>query len=371
MGDLPQTLADLRREVFGESAATRAARAPLRPPPVPNSPAARGYNERRARARAGAPAREDFARFGQQRQAFAPPRDQIAELPQIALEMTGLPSVRRSAAAFASGDPQGGAMEGFWGAMGVGGLAVAPRMGPRAVQPRMPVEPPQRLTPPPREIGPNGMPIAPRRPFRNSLRGGSADLAEAAAMRRPETGGYRTNDMGLLTYDRPTQPPQRLYHGTTADVSEFAPGSHFGTAQAANRRLADNAPNAEGARVYAMDAPQGNYLRVPDAGDAWGSGAHWVELARTRSPANSAEAALYRALRRDETLPGLRGEELYTRLDQHFRDNGFVGALYANRFEGGESVFLPGRTPSKPPDWAKTNRNNKPASAGFLFGRRR
>lgn len=37
-----------------------------------------------------------------------------------------------------------------------------------------------------REIGQNAMPMAPPAPFRNSLRGGSQDLAEAARMIRRE-----------------------------------------------------------------------------------------------------------------------------------------------------------------------------------------
>ena len=162
-----------------------------------------------------------------------------------------------------------------------------------------------------------------------------------------------------MTYTRPEGPPSRLYHGTTAEVDEFAPGSHFGTAEAANRRLADNAPNAEGARVYAVDAPQGNYVRVTDAGDAWNRADYWLEMARNRSPRNDAEANLFNAIRRDQDLRGLRDEALYARLDQHFRDNGFSGAIYANRWEGGESVFLPGRlSPRTAPDGG-------PVQAGF------
>jgi hypothetical protein len=170
----------------------------------------------------------------------------------------------------------------------------------------------------------------------------------AQARNGPDAGpaqgdGYRIDERGNLTHTRPDGPPSRLYHGTTADVDEFAPGSHFGTAEAANRRLADNAPNAEGARVYGVDAPQGNYVRVTDAGEAWNNADYWLEMARNRSPRNDAEARLFSAIRRDEGIQGLRDEALYARLDQHFRDNGFSGAIYVNRWEGGESVFLPGR----------------------------
>jgi hypothetical protein len=44
-------------------------------------------------------------------------------------------------------------------------------------------DPSPPLTRPPTQIAPNGMPIRPPQPFRNSLRGGNDDLAEAAAMK--------------------------------------------------------------------------------------------------------------------------------------------------------------------------------------------
>lgn len=56
---------------------------------------------------------------------------------------------------------------------------------PSVIRPNAPARSnagPQRITRPPTEIAPNGMPIAPPRPFRNSLRGGSSDLMDAAGM---------------------------------------------------------------------------------------------------------------------------------------------------------------------------------------------
>lgn len=49
------------------------------------------------------------------------------------------------------------------------------------------VEQAERIRPPVREIGAGGMPIAQAQPYRNSLRGGSDDLMEAARSRTPES----------------------------------------------------------------------------------------------------------------------------------------------------------------------------------------
>ena len=101
---------------------------------APNAPAARAYNARRQ----GGPAAQDFAERGALQGAYAPPRNQVAELPGMALEMTGLPSIRRSAAAFASGDPGTGTLEGVQGGIGVLSLAAGmrgARGAPRAAEP--------------------------------------------------------------------------------------------------------------------------------------------------------------------------------------------------------------------------------------------
>lgn len=81
-------------------------------------------------------------------------RNQIAEAGRGALEMTGLPSVRRSARAFASGDPREGAAQAGLGALGVAGMAtLAPR-------PRMPVRAPVRSAPQPRAQAPDARQVA-------------------------------------------------------------------------------------------------------------------------------------------------------------------------------------------------------------------
>lgn len=120
------------------------------------------------------------------------PRNQVREAGQMVLETTGLPAMQRSGEAFRSGDPMRGAGELGMGLLGVAGTAgglmsMAPRAMPRAPM-RPSVPDPNAVTRlpanPSREIGPNGLPIREREPFRNSLRGGSDDLREAA---RPQS----------------------------------------------------------------------------------------------------------------------------------------------------------------------------------------
>jgi len=117
-------------------------------------------------------------------------RNQLENTAQGALvELTGLPSVRRSARAFASGDPATGLVEGGLGMLGVAGMAAGVPRG-RPV-PRLAESPPARLPAnPARPLGRASdgsvMPIAPRQPFRNSLRGGSDDLREALDRVRSE-----------------------------------------------------------------------------------------------------------------------------------------------------------------------------------------
>lgn len=60
-------------------------------------------------------------------------RNQLENTAQGALEMTGLPSVRRSARAFASGDPATGFLQGGLGALGVIGMAAGGPRGAGAV----------------------------------------------------------------------------------------------------------------------------------------------------------------------------------------------------------------------------------------------
>jgi hypothetical protein len=135
-----------------------------RPMPVPRvSPAMRGAADADTLAR----------------QAYAPPRDQIAELGPMAAELTGIPAAHRAGHAREAGDYGTMGAELGMSALALGGLA-ALRPGPG----RAPLEPPTRLpVNPSREIGPNGLPIRPAQPFRQSMVGGSDDLMEAAALR--------------------------------------------------------------------------------------------------------------------------------------------------------------------------------------------
>ena len=170
------------------------------------------------------------------REAYAAPRNQIVEAGQMALESTGLPSIRRGTANVTRGainaDPNEGLRQTGAGAveLGLGGLGVAgmgagvPRGGARLpMRAAIPDEPMPRMTPPPREIAPNGMTIRPAEPFRNSLRGGSEDLAEAAGMRTPlfrgsDTGGARG---GWAT------PPRGQQRMPLTSLEEFDPIDGF------------------------------------------------------------------------------------------------------------------------------------------------
>jgi len=74
-----------------------------------------------------------------------------------------------------------------------------------------PPDPSPPLTRPPTDIAPNGMPIRPPQPFRNSLRGGNDDLAEAAGMRPTQTpdagqSGAGNDDWVTIGYRGLTQP---------------------------------------------------------------------------------------------------------------------------------------------------------------------
>lgn len=107
----------------------------------PRTEGARRYNENRARER------ESSAQFAAEHQAFAPPRNQIAELPQLAFETTGVPSIARAQrgyedAGFMRADPQartdalqGANEQAIWGALSAAGWAV-PSLRGRAPPPR-------------------------------------------------------------------------------------------------------------------------------------------------------------------------------------------------------------------------------------------
>lgn len=77
-----------------------------------------------------------------------------------------------------------------------------------------------RMTRPPTEIAPNGMPIRPAQPFRNSLRGGNDDLAEAANFGRlPMDEASRMARARELGFDMDAP----LYHGTDQSIEAFRP----------------------------------------------------------------------------------------------------------------------------------------------------
>lgn len=117
--------------------------------------------------------------------------ERLSAIPQLVGEATGLSSLRYLPHALRAGDTESALVEGgtaaatllpeVAGARGLfgAGRARAPRVPPRITEP-----PPAPIRPPPREIGANGLPVRPPEPFRNSMRGGSEDLREAA---RPRT----------------------------------------------------------------------------------------------------------------------------------------------------------------------------------------
>jgi hypothetical protein len=110
----------------------------------------------------------------------------VEQLGQDVLETTGLPSVRRAVRAAGYGDAPTAALEGSMAALGLSGM-IAPTL--RGAAPRAAaevLEAPPRLPNPAREIGPGGLPIRPRQEFRQSLVGGSGDLAEAASWGRTD-----------------------------------------------------------------------------------------------------------------------------------------------------------------------------------------
>lgn len=86
-------------------------------------------------------------------------------------------------------------LRGFYRGLGFEDAGADGRMVRRAADPSPP------LTRPPTDIAPNGMPIRPRQPFRNSLRGGNDDLAEAAAMRAPDVGNAGPARLPRTTID--------------------------------------------------------------------------------------------------------------------------------------------------------------------------
>lgn len=136
------------------------------------------------------------------------------------LEMTGAPSLVRSYARARDGDPWGSASEAAMGALAIGGVRGAMREPIPAARPAPPMatpwpddmfgalprEPmPRPPSPEPRLPGRASdgsvLPVAPSRPFTNSLRGGSDDLSEAAGMRSSGALSERTYDFNHADQD--------------------------------------------------------------------------------------------------------------------------------------------------------------------------
>lgn len=167
-----------------------------------------------------------------------PRGNQFAEAGSMALEATGLPQVRRGAetlgdvaqAPYQPNAPMralSGAGELGLGVLGAATFGEVGAMRPRPTAPPRsparfddtlarspfptPPDPSPPLTRPPTDIAPNGMPIRPPQPFRNSLRGGNDDLAEAAGMRPTQTpdagqSGAGNDDWVTIGYRGLTQP---------------------------------------------------------------------------------------------------------------------------------------------------------------------
>lgn len=253
MGDLPAWLAQSHSRAISRPAWEGVQnQRPPRPMPRQMRPPAQRANDPRLAQSERDRALRQFDRSNivnvdtYQRQAFGQ-RNQVAEAANMAAESTGLPAIRRAGSdltrwgAYTAGTEQGnddlasGALNLGAGSLGVLGMAgMVPRapmrgaLRPPVTAPEM--ETPPRITRPPTEIAPNGMPIAPPRPFRNSLRGGSSDLMDAAGMmapprparppaQAPDAGGGRggnayLDDLRAQGFDVETP----LYHGSMNDI---------------------------------------------------------------------------------------------------------------------------------------------------------
>jgi len=101
-------------------------------------------------------------------------------------------------------------------------------------------DPSPPLTRPPTQIAPNGMPIRPPQPFRNSLRGGNDDLAEAASFgRAPDVGNAGGGRVAYRGLNRPYDPNNGGYYqsftSSLDDAREYGPN-----VMAANLQLGRN-----------------------------------------------------------------------------------------------------------------------------------
>lgn len=271
-----------------------------------------------------------------------------------------------------------------------------PLPDPNAVT-RLPVNPS-------REIGPNGLPIREREPFRNSLRGGSDDLREAAGM----GGGQATRrvyHVSPFEFDQPNL--NNAYQGEGSQIM----GRGFYTAEAPAVRDAYSTGFERQGRqpfVYEVDIPDGPYIDL-DAPFAQ-QPPQVQELLRTRglapdSPRRS--TALIDAIRERGGLRNaereLTGRDYYDMLgiDEGYKrgigfeeqasrrlsELGIHGARYRDRgsrnaassaptfnyvvFDPERTARVISRTGVKPPDAPKQNTPRKPPPGGFFnFGAR-
>lgn len=412
MGD---TLADLYREVGIESAASRSARqgapAPLPQRPQPHSAAARRFNQHRR-----APAvREDFAVMAP-RQAYAPPRNQFAELPQMAAEMTGVPSLARAYEGYqhaqnwpepwqrtqAMQEANANAVNGV---LGVAGWAVPGLRGRAEPMPRMPFpdfgalpEPMPSLRAPPREIGPNGMPIAPRQPFRGSLQGGSADLSEAAAMRTTPDAG---DAGGGQSWTDPADIAPRFGQAPRPALPDGGAGGGGQVRETfAERPVPEHMREYGWARNYTIPITEGREASLivkRDGTVSWTSAGQLEEADALRvmrgvRDALRHDAQTYRpqryrwqALNFDGEGGGQSRESLYNYLAEKIAPSlGYrettatalrraLGDMGAPGMEARVYERTPGRLnggQTRPPDGAKSYRNSKPPTSGALSYRR-
>jgi len=266
MSDLPESLNRARAQAFSRPAWEDVqGQRPPRPLPRQMRPPAQRANDPRLAQSERDRALRQFDRSNAanvdtyQRQAFDQ-RNQAAEAASMAAESTGLPAIRRAGSdltrwgAYTAGTEQGnddlasGALKLGAGSLGVLGMAgMVPRAPMRgALRPPVtaPEVAPPRITRPPTEIAPNGMPIAPPRPFRNSLRGGSSDLMDAAGMmapprtarppaQAPDAGGGRGGQRPTYTAEQilgrqPTPEEAALHEGGFDLLNEYYHGAGTG-----------------------------------------------------------------------------------------------------------------------------------------------
>lgn len=415
-----ETLWDLYREAgLAPSPAVRAAREgappPLRPPL--NSPAAQAYNQRQQRRRVAPHLRAEFARQGQ-RQAYAPPRNQIAELPQLALEATGLPSVRRAASEYTrlargeTGDLSAANEQAIWGAIGVGGWAVPAGRG-RAPAPRTQPFPDFGALP---QNGPRTVPY-------RDLPQGTFDSFDPFGARGDYGDALRASNVSVEPLALSDLPAPQLENPALA--RSYAERTSSAPPILVQRipngvRIADGNHRVEAARLrgdQSIDAIDLEQFRALSEGRTQGtpdiSADPMVARRPPGMPPNRPPSmlrapnedrylfgrppprteALDRALLSElETVPPLRAHEgswIGTspsgEVREFFSEANAQKALkggwtvetantYLARINRGEQLPATnapnGSAARPPPDQTKTYRSNKPPAGGFLFGRR-